>query len=295
MRFLVFILAILALALPAAAAGNFKIKVDGKTRSYTLEIPQGRRPAPAIILLHDDQSSGGRIERITRFQLNREGWAEIYPEALGGGWNDGQKTPKGKPFSKADDIAFLRAIVQRLADEGMIDPAQVFFTGSSNGGGMALRVICEAPELAAGAAVVIMGQPEDMECIDGPPVPLMFIQSENDPFVPFEGGPVVRPNGSTRGTVLPAAETLARFGLRNRCGHRDEFHLTNHFDDGTRVRLRAWRGCEAPLRQFIVEGAGHTWPGNRNTRRVEELLGRTSLDISATFEIEAFFKEALRR
>ena len=41
--------------------------------------------------------------------------------------------------------------------------------------------------------------------------------------------------------------------------------------------------------QYIIDGGGHTWAGNKNRRWVEKLLGTTSLDISATFEIEAFF------
>ncbi|HSF94458.1 MAG TPA: dienelactone hydrolase family protein [Thermohalobaculum sp.] len=295
MRLLVTVLALIALASPAAAAGKYEVQVGGQTRTFKIEAPQGPRPAPAVVVLHDEGLAAGRIQRIASFQLNRDGWAEIYPEALGGQWNDGQKRSNGKPYSKADDLGFMRAIVARLADDGIVDPRRVFFVGSSGGGAMVLRVVCEAPELAAGAAVVVAGQPEELECIDGPPVPLLFIQSESDPLVPFDGGPVRLPDGSERGRVLPAGESLARLALRNNCGYRDEFQITDHFDDGTRVRLRAWRGCAEPLLQFIVEGAGHTWPGNRNSARVEKTLGRTSRDISATFEIEAFFKQALRK
>jgi polyhydroxybutyrate depolymerase len=122
-------------------------------------------------------------------------------------------------------------------------------------------------------------------------VPLLFIHGRDDPLVPFAGGRVVVQGRRDRGSVLPAAETLARFALRNRCGPREEIAMPDLFDDGTSVRLRAWRGCAAPLRQFIIDGGGHTWAGNRNRRWVEKLLGQTSRDISATFEIEAFFKE----
>ena len=294
MRLLLTVLAFMAFALPASAAGKYQIKVEGKTRTFTVAAPMGPRPAPAVVVLHDEGVSAGRMRSIAYFQLAQEGWAEIYPDAIGGQWNDGQANAKGKPYSKAADLAFLRALVGRLASDGMIDPRRVFFVGASNGGAMALRVVCEAAELAAGAAVVIAGQPETLHCIDGPPMPMLFIQSQTDPLTPFEGGPVRLADGAQRGSVLPAAETMARFGMRNHCGHRDEFDITDHFDDGTRVRLRAWRGCAQPLRQFIIDGAGHTWPGNRNRSRVEKTLGRTSRDISATFEIEAFFKETLR-
>lgn len=294
MRLLLTILACLGFGLPALAAGKFEIQVNGHTRAFAVEPPMGARPAPAVIVLHGEDMTPHKMERIASFQLGASGWAEIYPEALDGQWSDGQKAEDGEPFGISDDIAFLRAIVDRLSGEGMIDPRRVFLVGTSSGGSMVLRMICDAPNVASGAAVVIAGQPDDPDCVNGPPVPLLFIHSETDPLVPFDGGPVRLPDGSSRGTVIPAVETLARFALRNRCGHFDEFDITDHFDDGTRVRLRTWRGCATPIRQYIINGAGHTWPGNRTTSRIEKALGRTSRDISATWEIEIFFKELLR-
>jgi polyhydroxybutyrate depolymerase len=160
---------------------------------------------------------------------------------------------------------------------------------------MTLRVICQAPDLVAGAAVVIMNQPIGMDCPDGPPVPLLFIHGADDPLVPFTGGPITVFGKQNRGSVKSAGDTLARYAFRNHCGAWEEIAITDHFpNDGTRVRLHAYRGCAQPLRQFIIDGGGHTWPGNRNHSWVQKLLGRTSLDISATFEIEAFFTDLAR-
>jgi polyhydroxybutyrate depolymerase len=235
------------------------------------------------------------MRRITRFSLHEKGWVEIYPEGIDRQWNDGRTALDGTQLRGADDMAFLRALIFRLAGEGIIDPSKVFFTGASNGGAMTLRVVCQAPELAAGAAVVIMNQPIGLDCPAGPPVPMLFIQGADDPLVPFAGGPITSKGFRDRGAVLSAGETLALFAQRNRCGPWEEFAIPDQVDDGTRVRLHAYRGCAAPLRQFIVYGGGHTWAGNKNRRWVEKLLGRTSLDISASFEIEAFFSEILGR
>jgi len=291
MRILSILLAAILLAGSAAAAGKVEIKVGGETRRYMVEMPRGPRPAPAIVVLHGGSGTADRMRRITEFRLHEQGWAEIYPEGIDRRWNDGRTGADGELLSHADDVAFLRAMIGRLADERVIDPRQVYFTGASNGGAMTLRMVCEAPDLVAGAAVVIMNQPIGLACPDGPPVPLLFIHGRDDPLVPFEGGPVAGQGREDRGSVLPAAETLARFALRNGCGAWEEIALPDLFDDGTNVRLRTWRGCSAPLRQFIIDGGGHTWAGNRNRRWVEKLLGQTSLDISAIFEIEAFFKE----
>ncbi len=284
------ILAALLLALAAVpAAAQQAIEHDGETRQYFIEPPRGPRPAPAIVVLHGAAAVPSRMRRITRFTLHEQGWAEIYPVGLGGRWNDGRVDAEGRPLHEADDLGFLRALIGRLAGQGLIDPDRVFLVGASNGGAMALSVICEAPELAAGAAVVNMTLPEGLDCGDGPPVPLLLINGTADPLIPFEGGSV-RVGDTQRGRIRPARETAARLARRNGCGHFDEIAITDHDPgDGTRVRLHAYRGCSAPLRHYIVEGGGHTWPGTRTLRRVEEALGPTSRDISATFEIEAFF------
>ena len=296
MRLLLAALLLVALALPAAAAGRLEIVHDGRTRRFYVEYPAGPRPAPAIVVLHGGASNPNRMRRITEFRLHERGWVEIYPEGIGQQWNDGRTGADGKPLRQTDDLGFLRAMLDRLATEGLIDPARVFFTGASNGGAMTLRVICQAPELVAGAAVVIMNQPVGMDCPDGPPVPLMFIHAAGDPLVPFVGGPITVLGKKSRGSVLSAAETVARYAVRNRCGAWEEIAITDHFpDDGTRVRLHTYRGCAQPLFQYIIDGGGHTWPGNRNRSWVQKLLGRTSRDISATFEIETFFTDLARR
>jgi polyhydroxybutyrate depolymerase len=135
-----------------------------------------------------------------------------------------------------------------------------------------------------------------MDCPDGPPVPLMFIHGADDPLVPYAGGPITVLGKKDRGSVLPAGETLARYALRNRCGAWEEIAITDHFpSDNTRVRLHVYRGCAKPLFQYIIDGGGHTWAGNKNYRWVQKLLGRTSRDISATFEIETFFSDLAKR
>ena len=296
MRLLLAALLFVTIALPAAAASKREIVHDGQTRRFYVEYPAGPRPAPAIVVLHGGAENPHRMRRITQFKLDERGWVEIYPEGIAKQWNDGRTGANGKPLRKTDDLGFLRAMLDLLASEGLIDPARIYFTGASNGGAMTLRVICQAPELVAGAVVVIMNQPVGLDCPDGPPVPLMFIQGAADPVVPFTGGPITVGGKTDRGSALSAAETVARYALRNRCGAWEEIAITDHFpSDGTRVRLRAYRGCAQPLFQYIIDGGGHSWPGNRNHRWVQKLLGVTSLDISATFEIETFFTDLERR
>lgn len=296
MRLLLAGLMLVCLTFPAASAGKRHIVHDGETRTFYVEYPAGPRPAPAIVVLHGGSGNPNRMRRIANFTLYERGWVEIYPEGIDQYWNDGRTGADGKPLRKTDDLGFLRAILSQLTAEGLVDPNRVFFTGASNGGAMTLRVICQAPEMVAGAAVVIMNQPVGMDCPDGPAVPLMFIHGADDPLVPFAGGPITVMRKRDRGRVLSAGETVARFALRNHCGAWEEIAITDHYpDDQTRVRLHVYRGCTQPLFQYIIDGGGHTWAGNKNRRWVQKLLGRTSRDISATSEIELFFTDLLRR
>lgn len=271
MRLILAALLIAATVLPAAAQQTFEH--DGEARRYYLEPPRGARPAPALIVLHGGVRVPSRMRRITEFTLHEKGWAEVYPVAKGRRW-------------RPEDLGFLRALLNALAAEGLVDPARIYFAGASDGGALVLRILCAAPELAAGAAVVSASLPADADCTDGPPVPSLLIHGTADPVLPFQGG-------ETNGTrVLSARETAARLARRNGCGAFDAIPITDHYPgDGTRVTLNSYRGCTEPLRHYIVEGGGHTWPGNRVSRRVEQRLGTTSRDISATFEIEAFFRE----
>ncbi|HUF87064.1 MAG TPA: hypothetical protein VMM59_06755 [Thermohalobaculum sp.] len=276
MRLILAALLLAVTALPAAA--QQAMQHGGETRHYYLEPPRGARPAPAIVVLHGGVTVPSRMRRIAHFTLHEKGWAEIYPVALGDHWR------------AASDLGFLRVLIERLAAEGLIDPTGVHFAGASDGGAMVLRLLCEAPGLAAGAAVVSMTMPEDLDCAGARPVPLLLVNGTADPVVPFAGGE------AAGGRVLPARETAARLARLNGCGHFDEIAITDHDPgDGTRVTLHAYRGCTAPLRHYVIEGGGHTWPGNRVSAWVARRLGTTSRDISATFEIEAFFREQSAR
>lgn len=292
-------LALMALPLlapaPSHAAEERTVGVDGRDRRYVVEFPErsaaAAGPRPAVIVFHGAGGTAERVRGYTDMRLSEEGWVEVYPDAVGGLWSDGRASLAGGALRRGNDIGFVRAMVADLVAEGRVDPDRIFFTGPSNGGAMTMLVLCQAPELAAGAAVHIMTLPVGLDCPPGPPVPLMFVLGTNDPLVPYGGG-VIRIRGRDRGGVRSADETLAFWAGRNRCGAAAERPLADRDpDDGTRVRLVEHRGCAAPLLAFIVDGGGHSWPGATSLPPlVGRFLGRTSRDISATEETQGFFR-----
>lgn len=288
---------ILILALAAVPAGAVEtryvtIEHDGLARRALMDTPADARDAPVLVALHGGLAGPRSIRRRADVQLAREGWVVLWPYAVDD-WNDGRTDWFGEPFDTADDIGFLRALIDRLAEDGMVDRERVYFAGPSIGGIMVLRLLCDAPELVAGAAVAIASFPEDFACREGPPRPVLYIHGTEDPLIPPEGGriggwnPLVR----ERGDVAPVQRTLEVLSRRNRCEGRREARLPDRVaSDDSRVLVRVYTGCAAPLVHYVVEGGGHTWPGGPASGLGARIVGPTNRDFSATRAVEDFFR-----
>ena len=282
-------------ALPAAAFESRRITIehDGRSRTALIDARADAWNAPVLIGLHGGLAGPMSVRRRAQVSLAAEGWVVLWPYAVEeGDWNDGRRDDDGRLFDETDDVGFLRSLVARLAEAGVADPSRVFVAGPSLGGTMALKLLCDAPDLVAGAAVAIASLPVGADCAEGPPRPVLLLHGTADRIMPEDGGriggwsPLVR----ERGDVRPVSETMEILAARNGCAGYEERALPDRAaDDGSTVRLRAYEGCEAPLLHYIVEGGGHAWPGSRSSR-LGGIVGPTNQDISATAEIERFFR-----
>ena len=224
--------------------------------------------------------------------LAREGWVVAWPSAIDD-WNDGRTDYEGRPYDTADDIGFIRKMVAELASRGMVDPGRVFFAGPSIGGVMALRLLCDAPDLVAGVAVAIASFARGADCDAGPPRPVIYIHGTDDDIMPPDGGriggwnPLIR----DRGYVEAVSDTLRTLAQRNGCAGTEEAALPDIVpeDESTVVR-RTYTGCAAPVVHYVVEGGGHTWPGAPESR-LRRWVGSTNRDFSATQVVQDFFRK----
>lgn len=272
--------------------GRLVIEHEGIDREAVIDFQPDTRNAPVLIALHGGLAGPMTVRRRARVTLANEGWVVVWPSAIDD-WNDGRTDTEGAPYDDADDIGFLRKLITDLTARGLADPDRVYFAGPSIGGIMVLRLLCDAPDMVAGAAVAIASFPSGFECADGPPRPVLFLHGTEDDLVPPGGGRIGgwNPLVKDRGWVIPVQKTMAALSTRNRCSGFVSAPLPDRTtEDGSTVTRRDYQDCAAPLIHFVVEGGGHTWPGSAPSRLGTNIVGETNQDISATREIEAFFR-----
>lgn len=265
MRLLLAAVTALLLAHSPALADNFQ--------GRTLILTDGRSsadPAPLIIVLHGFTATAKSMQRKTRFDAlaRRDGAIVAYPSGRLTRWNDGAITRDG-----VDDVAYISALIAALVGDGRADPRRVFIAGHSNGGGMALRIACDRPDLIAGISVVSMNAARMMPCAGAIPLPAFFMHGMRDPVVPAEGS---APKGR-HGGYLSMAQTLARWAKRNHCAPHPD---TSRPQQSTQTIYAKYRGCAARLYHLIIADHGHEWPGAG--RRAPLIQGPATTQIDAT-------------
>ena len=297
MRLVIVFLCALASMLPTSAAERDRsIDVAGLTRKYTLIVPDKVATLlPLLIVYHGGGQSAKQARRYTRFDemAAKENIAVVYPQGLDNNWNDGRVTAdlSQRAAARADDVEFTNQIIGQLEVEGLIDGSRVFLTGASNGGMMAMRAGCELNSRIAGIAPVVANQPAEWRCTASR-MPALFIHGTDDEYMPFAGGQIAaKKSFQDLGQVLSVDDTIAEFKRIDGCtGVKKTETLDKVGRDNTKAIVTDYECKKAPLKQIVIEGGGHTWPGARERIIAELLLGNTSQEVDATAEIWTFFK-----
>lgn len=273
---------------------------DGLLRLYHLHVPpvyDGSRMVPLVLVLHGAGSDGPGTYLLTLGGWNRlsdrEGFLLAYPDGIGNRWNDG-RSEDGPRGSKADDVGFLTALVERLSRDYRVDPARIYVTGISNGAFMSHRLACDTAWAAAIAPVAgQLSEDTARACSPRGPMPVLSIGGTRDSLVPWQGGEVSV--GRRRlGRIHSAAETTRFWVDKNGCPPAPRMEDLPDRDpgDGTRVQVESYGPCRnnSEVVQYRVEGGGHTWPGGLQYLPEWLAVGRTSRDMDATEVIWEFFQ-----
>jgi polyhydroxybutyrate depolymerase len=218
---------------------------------------------------------------------DQEGFLVAYPQGTSWPqrWNADTAWSAG-----ADDVQFFRDLLGDLASTAAVDRSRVYVNGLSNGGGMAVRIACQASDQVAAVGVVAAAVVDLQNCIPTHPVPLLAFHGTADPVVPYEGGdmrgrPLREGAAWTHAPThfLGAEEWTARWAEGNGCAPEPESIPPQgdvrgvqytHCNQGTNVIL------------YTIEDGGHTWPGGPPI----PIVGKTSEAIDATEEMWRFFQ-----
>lgn len=275
----------------------------GIPRSYTYYLPAAVAAAPPLVLVFHGSGGDAAQARLLygyAFEVLAEefGFIVAYPDGYQRHFNGCRRAgPYAANELDIDDVGFMGAMVDELAQRHRIDRRAVFATGVSNGGQMALRLALEAPGLVAAVAPVAtsMPAPDNMDCERaGEAVSFLLMNGTDDPMNPYEGGSVALYGlWGNRGKVLSSGDTVDYWV--ELAGYRDgprQFNFDDRVaDDDSTVSLALWA---APGRETIalytIHGGGHSAPNPEI--RMPRLLGGSNRDVYAARLIWNFFQGA---
>lgn len=267
------------------------IEAAGRQRTYTVVGARDGEPGRALLLvLHGSKQDGATHRRFTGGMydaLAEDGAVVAYLDGWKGNWNDAREQASFPARTEGvDDVAFVRAVVDRLVAGWGVDRGRVVAVGYSNGGQMVLRLLHEAPDVLAGAAVVAATVPApgsfrtDIALPPPVPVPVVLAHGTKDRIAPYEGGTMnrlMRRLFKVGGTTLSAHQTAAHLAARNGITAGPARRTTGDVD-----RLEYAETGRPPVTLLTVVGGGHTVPG---PKRAPFLLGRTARGASMVDEV----------
>ena len=270
---------------PRAASGcaglrpgnaSLTLTSGGLKRAVRIHVPPvaGRsRRLPLVLALHGAGGDGLTMESSTGLSRlsDREGFLVAYPSAYGSRrrWNIA-----GASGAAPDDVAFMRQLLDDLAQRNCVNPRRVFATGVSNGGGMVARLGCDLSDRLEAVAPVAGGYSTLPPCRPARPVSVLEIHGWGDPVVPYTGREPTH-EGSVR-------EFIENWLARDRCPRKPVRTVP-----AARVRRADWSPCKrhSAVAHIKMLDGGHAWPGG--AALTEQRKGRAVL--SATQQVWRFF------
>lgn len=258
---------LLGLGIPAGIAsanptGDFPVHLNfgGLDRTYQVHVPPGLTTASGLVInLHGAGQSGALQASLTNFNAvaDANGFVVAYPDGIDLSWADGRGASV-PDRQGVDDVGFLTAVIDGLAQQYGVPPGRVFATGMSAGAFMATRLACDRANLVSAIAPVAGTLGSGQPCYPAHPVSVLQIHGTADQVVPFNGGPMVGRGGAS--DVISAPSYVDRWRAADGCGAPVEevYGHVHRFNAG---------GCVGGTAvDFVrIDGGGHTWGDGFNS------------------------------
>lgn len=255
----------------------YSLDHDGARRLFALYAPRGLpldRPAPLIVALHGRYSSAKAMHVMTGLATvaDARGAVLVYPQALGGFWNDGGHEVLPRSEAPADDVGFIEAMIEELSRARAIDRSRIYVVGYDNGALLGHRLACQSNLRPAGFAAVgaLMWSFAPQTCAA---VPALIVHGRRDPVYEVSGGRAS--DEASAPTRYGVGETIAYWRGINGCGGSP---------DGTARNGGVWYGrCSgAPFAYVGVDRGGREWFGTEEGQQLNRF------GVSATALVDQF-------
>jgi len=261
-----------------AEPGTRPIEVDG--RRALVHVPEGydgTEAQPVVLTWHSYAGSAQQQLDYTGMVpvADEESFILVAPEGTGTPPRFDQELGI---HSRADDVGFALALLDRVAADLCTDPSRVYSVGQSNGAGITAVLGCRAASrFAAIAMSSLLLLPEGCE---GPAPAVLAYMGTADLTIPYEGGFVSCCGGWD---VPPADQSMAGWAAHAGCEPEPAVE-----DQGSGIERRVWEGCagEREVRYFVIHDGGHTWPGADQ----QIPIAKTTQALDAATETWAFFR-----
>ncbi|MDX1606408.1 MAG: PHB depolymerase family esterase, partial [Candidatus Competibacterales bacterium] len=237
-----------------------------------------------VISLHGAATWPAQQKNLTGWNRLAEeaGFLVVYPGGRGFPriWQAMQPGPRLE-----EDVQFIADLLDHLVSTYNIDRARVYVNGLSNGAGMSSALACTLPDRIAAIGMVATAfiLPPDW-CPANRPMPVIAFHGTGDPIVPFMGGPLGDPFNPVKTEFPPVRSWIEAWVHRNGCATGPEI-----LQPAPDVTLERYGDCRAAVSFYILDGAGHIWPGGKPLP--EWHLGPNSDSVDATRLMWAFFEE----
>jgi polyhydroxybutyrate depolymerase len=265
--------------LEALGFSERSVTVKGHQRWYLVLPPRdASRPAPVLVVLHGGSQSMRHLFSKTAGATRgwpalalRENALLLVPngtnadtgDAAGDNQNWTDLRADVARETVADDVGFIRALLDAEEANYNVDRRRLYVTGASNGGIMTFRLLMEMPERFAAAATFVAALPVDEGRFNMPsrPTPLLLANGTKDPLMRWDGGRIAGNRGETRSVADTIAWWLKANGANSKPATVTQVPDRDPADDCiiTRADFAAKAGG-APVVTYTMQGGGHSLP-----------------------------------
>ncbi|MHC2992358.1 hypothetical protein OB13_12435 [Pontibacter sp. HJ8] len=284
-----FITAVLLTTVITVSAQVTSFQFEGVKRKYLLYLPASyqsntNQSFPLVFNFHGGGMTVAEQMLYTRMNeaADKHNFIVVYPSGIKQDWNVGFEMSYQKG---ANDIGFVKAILDSLKQEYRIDDKAVFATGLSRGGFFCHRLAAEMSDDFAAIASIGGPLPDSVKHFhqSDKKVSVMQVHGTADEVVKYDG---------KTNAYASASATYSYWVTRNGLAGQKENKQVFNSDkkDNTSVMIQEVSDKSVTVSLITVENGGHTWPGGVSYN-IGYPLGNTTRDIDINEVMWRFFNK----